>query len=142
MKLRTIMKGGGVFTQQSVRLSNFQIKIRFAGTCSWKRGNWLRLGSLVTFFGLGFHFMICTTLTKKCVYWWQRCTYDVLPPYVQLRIYSIATCVGKSLVKRIETCFFAKRIFTTNAAAAWWALKRAWFFAQDSCSGRKKVNKM
>ena len=77
MKLRTIMKGGGVFTQQSVRLSNFQIKIRFAGTCSWKRGNWLRLGSLVTFFGLGFHFMICTTLTKKCVYWWQRCTYDV-----------------------------------------------------------------
>ena len=55
MKLRTIMKGGGVFTQQSVRLSNFQIKIRFAGTRSWKRGNWLRLGSLVTFFGLGFH---------------------------------------------------------------------------------------
>ena len=40
------MKGGGVFTQQSVRLSNFQIKIRFAGTCSWKRGNWLRLCSI------------------------------------------------------------------------------------------------
>ena len=36
-----------MFTQQSVRLSNFRIKIRFAAmSCSWKRGNWLRLCSI------------------------------------------------------------------------------------------------
>ena len=117
------MKGGGVFTQQSVRLSNFQIKIRFAGTCSWKRGNWLRLCSIrisrdIFWLRISFHDLhhshekVCLLMTAVYVRPY------VVPLYVQLRIYSIATCVGKSLVKRIETCFFAKRIFTTTAAAA------------------------